>query len=876
MVFDESIQFYGTYRPYQQRVLDNLEKFLDNEKIHVVAAPGSGKTTLGIELIKRLDQPSLILVPSIAIREQWIHRFTTSFLKKPEDKENWISSNILIQKPIICITYQALYSAYKKEKNSEQIEDDIEEKNDFSEFNLFATLKKYQIKTICLDECHHLKSEWWKVLETLLKKIPNNKIIALTATPPYDSSSGEWQRYIDLCGPIDEEIFVPELIKDHNLCPHHDYVYFSFPTENEKKKIMTFYSNALKTFYKYKNSPKLVEIISSNKIYLDYFNFKRLYYYDEKYYDAFISFLIENHIKVPFKVKFLTHYSRLDIEHFEILLQHVLFDDQDSYMKDDKILSIKKEFSALGIVYNRQVNLVHDERINKKLSLSLSKLDSIKDIVSHEYQSMKNDLRCLILTDYIKIKSKNDIANEQKPIDSFGTIPIFEHLRRSHLEGIHLCCISGSICILPFHCVDLLDNEFKYELLDDPNYIELIILNHNRKKIVSIITQLYEKGAFHVLIGTKALLGEGWDSPCINTLIMASFIGSYVLSNQMRGRAIRIDPKHPDKKSNIWHLVCLDPFDNRFSYDYYNLQKRFATFIGVDLNKQCIENGIERLDFKRIPYNVYEVKMANQNSLNVASNREKIQEVWTKCLQKTKKVEYLTKETIITKRRLRKDFSFYHSLFALLLSFGLSAANYGFYLSLIQAEITMKSALIFAIILQAIFLAFILVYSFRFFSLINPKRKLYTIGAAVLKTLQKTKIITSKKVKVVTKFKNMDEVSIYLLNSTTYEQNIFSDCILQMLKKINQPRYLIVKPKFVIQSEFYVVPDAFKKNKEMVKIFVKELAKAMGSFGIIFAKNEVGKNIVLKAEKIYYIKYRNVKITTKNVLLVDKHGGMKK
>ena len=67
---------------------------------------------------------------------------------------------------------------------------------------------------------------------------------------------------------------------------------------------MTFYSNALKTFYKYKNSPKLVEIISSNKIYLDYFNFKRLYYYDEKYYDAFISFLIENHIKVPFKVKF--------------------------------------------------------------------------------------------------------------------------------------------------------------------------------------------------------------------------------------------------------------------------------------------------------------------------------------------------------------------------------------------------------------------------------------------------------------------------------------------------------------------------------------------------------------------------------------------
>ena len=46
MTFNESVKFYGTYRPYQQRVLDNLVAFLDNEKIHIVAAPGSGKTML--------------------------------------------------------------------------------------------------------------------------------------------------------------------------------------------------------------------------------------------------------------------------------------------------------------------------------------------------------------------------------------------------------------------------------------------------------------------------------------------------------------------------------------------------------------------------------------------------------------------------------------------------------------------------------------------------------------------------------------------------------------------------------------------------------------------------------------------------------------
>ena len=29
-----------------------------------------------------------------------------------------------------------------------------------------------------------------------------------------------------------------------------------------------------------------------------------------------------------------------------------------------------------------------------------------------------------------------------------------------------------------------------------------------------------------VIIGTKSLLGEGWDAPCVNSLILASFVGS--------------------------------------------------------------------------------------------------------------------------------------------------------------------------------------------------------------------------------------------------------------------------------------------------------------------------------------------------------------
>ena len=65
-------------------------------------------------------------------------------------------------------------------------------------------------------------------------------------------------------------------------------------------------------------------------------------------------------------------------------------------------------------------------------------------------------------------------------------------------------------------------------------------------RAVNFVGDLFTSGKLQILIGTKSLLGEGWDSPCINSLILASFVGSYVLSNQMRGRAIRINKKDPN------------------------------------------------------------------------------------------------------------------------------------------------------------------------------------------------------------------------------------------------------------------------------------------------------------------------------------------
>ena len=80
-------------------------------KIHIVAAPGSGKTTLGIELIRRMNGKALILAPSITIREQWIARIEEAFLCEGVQGEDFLSQNLKQPKAITVATYQALHSA---------------------------------------------------------------------------------------------------------------------------------------------------------------------------------------------------------------------------------------------------------------------------------------------------------------------------------------------------------------------------------------------------------------------------------------------------------------------------------------------------------------------------------------------------------------------------------------------------------------------------------------------------------------------------------------------------------------------------------------------------------------------------------------------
>ena len=247
----ENVKFNGTFRSYQQKVLDDIDELLADNKVHVVAAPGSGKTILGLEIIRRLNAPALIFSPTITIEHQWGERFAYNFIENPKDASKYVSYSLKDIKLLTSATYQSLHSAMNRlvdEEEDSEANDCQKVVIDYSNFDLIKAVREAGIKTICLDEAHHLRSEWQKSLEKFISLLSEEvKVVSLTATPPYDSTQGEWDKYISVCGEIDTEIFVPELIAENTLCPHQDFIYFNYPTADEAQVLQDFKQKAYNT-----------------------------------------------------------------------------------------------------------------------------------------------------------------------------------------------------------------------------------------------------------------------------------------------------------------------------------------------------------------------------------------------------------------------------------------------------------------------------------------------------------------------------------------------------------------------------------------------------------------------------------------------------
>lgn len=868
MNYEGVLKFKGTWRSYQARVLENVGRYLADGKIHIVAAPGSGKTTLGIELIRRMNGNVLILAPSITIREQWVARIKEAFLCDGCKGEDYLSQDLKNPKAITVATYQALHSAMTRfqgtEKDGEEDAATTEEV-DYAGFDLVGTMQKAGIEVLCLDECHHLRSEWWKALEEFKSKFNNIKTISLTATPPYDSTPAMWTRYMNMCGEIDEEITIPELVKEGSLCPHQDYVYFNYPTKAEEQEVHKFTERSQAMMQTLMRDEQLLSYIRTHKA-LNGQSSDDLLLDDPAYLSSILIYLQSRNVLFPSRLQRLLGAKRLpnmSAKWMERLLQGFLYDDADSYLCDKTYREmLTDQLKAQGLIEKRKVVMTKSAAIEKLLTNSLGKCNSIRDIVFHEYQTTGDALRLLVLTDYIRKEYEKSLGNEACDVNVLGVLPFFEMLRRENAKKgghIRFGVLCGTIVIIPAEAREALEREVadcgkvtfsKVGKLDESDYLKVTAVG-DAHFLTGAVTNIFAQGAMQVLIGTKSLLGEGWDSPCINSLILASFVGSFMLSNQMRGRAIRVWRDEPDKTSNIWHLVCLKPWnevqknpEDGISEDYTLLERRMEHFLGLHYTEDTIENGMDRLSIVKPPFNKMNVDSMNKKMLAMSGQRATLKERWDRSLAVYDKMDVVDEDEVADK--FVTSVVFWDAIRTMILA-GI-AMLVGVILAAGIAKET-KSPMLSAIGLILIVCGIVagMIRFPKVFMLGSPLRRLKAFGNGIRKALELQNLMEEPHSKVVTENAGPDIHTVYLSGGSGRDKALFAQCINDLFAVIDNQRYLLVKAKGHRGVDgFYAVPECFAKRKEDAQNFAQCMKPYIGNYELVYTRNESGRALLLE------------------------------
>ena len=634
-----SLKFKGNWRSYQKKCLDQLEDYLSDQSVHIIAAPGSGKTVLGIEIFNRTKLPVIILTPRISIQEQWINSIKSLYLEA-ENKETFISRDLEKPNFINCLTYQSFAKCLSSRKTVKNL----------SEVFLNGAV-------LLLDECHHLTGHWAEKIQQAKREFNFKTVISLTATPPYEIDEGKWERYKAICGEVDAEIFIPELVKAQNLSPHQDFLYVSNPN-NEEQQTLEQIEKQQSTFIQKLLSLDETSHLLQKAIVLFMADKSKLVSEHPKEYAAIVAIssrlnLLDKELNEQLQVtENELSEGKITPTEVEFFLKFLFSEKFNEIKPDSHLKKIRELCVSNGYIKDDSVQLLSPPLAVELLDSSQSKIQSIENIIISESQCLQDRMRMLVLTDFIgeveseelpikrkKSSQQREVKNQKKLTASL----IFEHITNNFdWLGNSTALLTGQIIAIPEKFVkDFVKNK-SISLVDEHQKILLgknkfAIFEEKGEQFKTLQIQVRDwlnDGKLKVLIGTGSLLGEGWDCPSINSLILASQISSYVTSNQMRGRAIRLDPKNSQKVANIWHLITIDE-QNKFSEkNIERMKKRFEGFAAPSNLDNDICSGIQRLSIKEgeSPF----LERNNQVLIGLSADRDSTALAWENCFKNNK------------------------------------------------------------------------------------------------------------------------------------------------------------------------------------------------------------------------------------------------
>lgn len=621
-------RYRGTLRTYQAEVLDRLPPG-GGTSLHIVAPPGSGKTLLGLLLAAREGHRALVLSPTVTIRQQWLR--TASELA-PEATA--VSDDPARLGDLTVLTYQLLSvtgdgspfddlartvwtdelvasgrteaaaatrlaelavdnpARYRsgirsrarrlRSRFSRQRPDELARVLHPNAVALIDRLVDAGVRTVVLDECHHLLDHWAIVVAYLAARIRESGVeptlIGLTATLPSPDDETEFENYSHLLGEVDYEVPTPAVVKEGHLAPYRDHVLFTEPTPAEAVFIRRHESLLHDLIGQVLSTPDALSYLE-----------QQLQPADAR--DEAESLTPLARLDRAFSDDFpFTRSCALVLR--EAAPQHPLVAEIPTALLDrctsDDMLTVLSRFAQTRLLPDpgavRQWEYVRGaladfgyaltdrgirrgrDPIETTLAFSAAKDHAAVEILRRELAGADGDrIRAVVVTDFVEHGNSRGLAGDApagalRTFDLLAVDPVTSRLRPVLLTSQHLRVRAEDAVGLADALTDLLGEPV--EIADGVGPVrELRVRSAGSGRVVGAVSELIRRGDVRVLVGTRGLLGEGWDCPSVNTLVDLTTVATSSGTQQLRGRTLRLDPAWPEKVAHNWSVVCLIPSD---------------------------------------------------------------------------------------------------------------------------------------------------------------------------------------------------------------------------------------------------------------------------------------------------------------------------
>lgn len=638
----------GELRPYQLSALDEVDRrwARGDHRTWIVLPPGSGKTLVGLEAARRLGRRTVVLAPNTAIQGQWIRHWES--FDRPEGCG--AGGDRSLDDDVNVLTYQSL-AVFDPDAETDEEGHSPTPVSDRLHPNgraLVDALHDAGPLTLLLDECHHLLQVWGRLLAEILDELPDAHVIGLTGTPAGSLTGTERDLVDRLFGSPITGASIPALVRDGYLAPFAELVYVTEPTLTEHEYLAgqgTRFSAMCTDLLEpgFANTDFLpwldARFVSRDITEGGRLGWGTLATDDPELTDAVLRLHHHGLIALPDGARvYEQHRHPPRAEDWTALIgdytRHCL--DPDSSRDKEARERIRAALPSVGYHLTRRGIRRGASPVDRVLARSAAKSLATVDILATERDAAGTRLRALVLCDHERATARAPAALRGVLSDDAGSawlqvVRLAEDPRTRDLDpvlvtGRTVAAGAGTAAaLLEFARSEVPRADLSLREVDGLHVVEG---SWSSRTWVGVVTRFLESGRSQILVGTRALLGEGWDARGVNTVVDLTTATTPTAVVQSRGRALRLDPEWTEKVAHTWTVVCVSHEHPRGAADWDRFVRKHEGYLGVGADGQVM-SGVAHVDPELSPYEPpTESAPLNTRMLERASDRDGTRDRW--------------------------------------------------------------------------------------------------------------------------------------------------------------------------------------------------------------------------------------------------------